>query len=390
MARGRIVKVEGKRGVKYRYIAELGKHPATGDRWRETRTFDTQGEAQRALTKRLHEVDTGMLADPKKMTVKEYLDYWTETYCEINLAPSTIAGYKNIIENHLRPALGGLKIEKLAPSHIQAYYTKALKGGRKGAGKKDRPGLSPTFVLYHHRVLREALHHAVRWQIIARNPADACTPPRKENKEMKTFTREEIGLLLQELRGTYLYIPTYLAATTGMRQGEILALTWTDVDLEAGAITVQRNLNRFKKGEKPIFREPKTDRSRRRVHLFSEAVKELKRYQKMEYNKKKLASGKAWKDYNLVCCYDDGSPIPPATFSRAFRDHTRRLGLAGRFHDLRHSVATFLLEKGIHPKVVAEMLGNDVNIALKTYSHVTPTLGEQAAETLGDHLFGKI
>lgn len=389
MASGRVVRVDSGGRVRYRYYADLGTHPVTGCRWRESRTFDTWNEARKALTKRLREVDAGLLADPQKMTVGTYLDYWFRTYCENNLAPATVAGYKNIIENHLKPALGGLRIEKLAPAHIQAYYSRALKEGRKGAGKKDRPGLSPTFVLYHHRVLRQALEHAVQWKIVAVNHADACKPPRKESKEMTTFTREEIGLLLEELRGTYLYMPTYLAAVTGMRQGEALALTWADVDLDAGAITVQRNLNRFKKGEKPLFREPKTARGRRRVYLFTEAVQELRRYQRMEYNKKRLAAGRAWQNYDLVCCYDDGSPIPPGSFSRAFRDHTRRLGMAGRFHDLRHSVATFLLEKGVHPKVVAEMLGNDVNITLSIYSHVIPAMGERAAETLGDHLFGK-
>lgn len=391
MASGRVVRVEGKHGVRYRYIAELGRHPVTGERWREKRTFDTRTEAQRALTQRLYEVDRGLLTDPKKMTVREYLDYWFNTYVEINLAPATVAGYKNIIDNHLKPALGAQRIERLAPAHIQAYYTKALTGGRKGAGKDSRPGLSPTFVLYHHRVLRRALKDAVKWKIIAVNHADACTPPRKEKKEIITFTREGIALLLEDLRGTYLYMPTYLAATTGARQGEVLALTWADVDLDNGVISIKRTLGRYKLGEKPAFTEPKTASSRRQVHLFSEAAKELKRYQRMEYSKKRLAAGKAWKEYNLICCYDDGSPIPPGTFARAFRDHTRRLGLAGRFHDLRHSVATFLLQDGVHPKVVAEILGHSsISITMDIYSHVAPALGKEAAESLGKRLFGNL
>lgn len=390
MARGRIVKVETKKGTRYRIIYEAGPDPVTGNRRRKTETLDKKEDAEKRLTDLLRARDTGMLADPKKMTVSQYLDYWYENYAEINLAPSTLESYRVIIERHLKPALGNLKIEKLAPSHIQSHYTKALKSGRKTNKKSYGEGLSPSYVNYHHRVLRKALDHAVRWQIIPTNPALRCAPPKREKIEMQTFTPEEITRLLDEVRGTYLYMPVYLAATTGMRQGEILALAWADVDLAAGAITVRRTLQRFKKGEKPVFKEPKTSGSRRRVNLSSEVVRELKRYQRVDWNEKKISAGKAWQKYNLVCCYDDGSPIPPATFARAFRDVTRRLGMAGRFHDLRHTVASLLLARGVHPKIVAELLGHSsTGITLDIYSHVAPTLGKEAAEILGDQLFGK-
>ena len=393
MARGRIEKVEGKRGNYYKIIVEMGKDPVSGERRRKTENIKGKKEAEKRLAELIRAVDTGMLTDPKKMTVAQYLDYWMVTYCKMNLAPSTFSSYSQIVKNHLKPALGRLAIDKLLPTNIQSYYSEALKGGRKGNHGEKGPGLSPTTVLYHHRVLREALQHAVRRQLIARNPADAVMPPKKVRPEMTVFTEDEIAKLLDKLRLTYLYMPTYLAVATGMRAGEILGLSWADVDLpdreeeEGGAITVRRSLNHFKKGQEPVFGEPKTAGSKRRVELFPQAVRELRRYKK-EQNEQRLAAGEVWQNYNLVCCYANGAPINPASFARAFRGRTRELNIVGRFHDLRHSHATFLLKHGIHPKVVAERLGHtQIGITMDIYSHVLPSMQKQAAEIIGDHLF---
>jgi integrase len=347
----------------------------------------TKKEAEKRLTELLRAIDTGLWADPQKMTLGQYLDYWYENYCKINLAPSTLRGYSNIINNHLKPALGAIRIDKLMPSHIQSYYTDALTCGRKRKLKQEKPGLSPTYVLYHHRVLREALEHAVQWQLIYRNPADACKPPEKEKYNAQVFTKEQIDLLLTDLKGSYLYMPTFLAIATGMRQAEILALTWDCVNLDEGLIFVIRKLERFKKGEQPRYGEPKTAGSKKKVYLFKEAIEELKRH-KEEQEQNRLAAKELLQDNNLVCCYADGSHISPATFSRAFRDRTRKLGISSRFHDLRHSVATILLEKGVHPKVAAEFLRQGTTILLDTYSHVTDSLGKEAAKLIGQYLKG--
>ena len=388
MARGQIKTIKGKRGISYKVIVELG---ADGDdkRRRKTENYHNKREAEKRLTELLRQADTGMLTDTKKMTVGKYFEYWLENYCKPNLAASTYYGYDLIVKKHIGPILGALFLDKLQPAHIQNYYSQALKGGRKGGKGERGEGLSPTTVLYHHRVLREALKHAVRWQILARNPADACTPPRKDRPEMQIFSEEQITRLLDHLRGSYLYMPTYLAIASGMRAGEILGLSWSDVDLEAGAITVRRALQRFKKGETPTFGKPKTSGSMRRVDLFPDAIAELKG-QRKELAAQRLMAGGCWQDYDLVCCHADGSPISPASFARTFKDKTGELKMTGRFHDLRHSHATFLLKHGVHPKVVAERLGHsNIGITMDTYSHVLPTMGKQAAEIIGQHLFGK-
>ncbi|MBS4021578.1 MAG: site-specific integrase [Dethiobacter sp.] len=168
---------------------------------------------------------------------------------------------------------------------------------------------------------------------------------------MTVFSENEIERLLEALQGTYLYMSTYLSVVTGMRAGEILGLAWADVDLEQCAVTVKQALQRFKKGDEPVFSEPKTAGSRRRVELFAEAVAELKKYN-TAWKEKKCGAGEAWKNYDLIC-YDDSSPINPATFARLFRDKTEKLKMAWRVHDLTHLHATFLLKIGIHPKIVA-------------------------------------
>lgn len=318
----------------------------------------------------------GTLGSAGPMTVGEFLNRWLESYCRQSLSPRTFIGYEGIVRQHLIPALGNIRLEKLTPLDIQGYYSQALAGGR----KDDRAGepLSPTTVLKHHAVLHEALYHATKWGLIPRNPADLVEPPRKAKPEMNVLGPDEVPALLEALRGSYLYLPAFLAIYTGMRLSEILGLRWQDVDLERGTVHVQQTLYYPRSGEF-TFLPPKTPKSRRVIEIGPEAARVL-RQQRARQAEWKLKLGGRWPGHDLVCTRPDGMPVYLHSISSNFRKAARRAGFDIRFHDLRHTHATLLLRAGEHPKVVAERLGHStVTVTLDTYSHVVPGMQRQAA-----------
>lgn len=341
----------------------------------------TKREAQQELAKLVADLARGTYVEPTRLTVAEYLERWLADYAKPNVAPKTFERYEGIVRNHLIPALGSVPLARLQPLHIQEYYSRALQSGR----LDRRPGnLSPTTVLHHHRVLKEALGQAVKWQVIPRNPADAVEPPRPAAKELRVLTAEQVDRLLEVAKGTPLSMAILLAVATGMRRGEILALRWQDVDLEAGTISVRRALEQTKAGLR--FKEPKTAGSRRVVVLPAFAVEALRRHRVVQAEQR-LRAGPAWEDHDLVVTTATGRPL----VNNLRRDFRALLASAGlppvRFHDLRHSHATWLLAQGVHPKVVSERLGHSqVGITLNIYSHVLPAMQREAAEKL-DRLF---
>ncbi|MDF9408280.1 MAG: putative prophage phiRv2 integrase [Pelotomaculum sp. PtaB.Bin013] len=240
--RGRIVKNEGKRGVSYSAIVDIGPDPVTGDRKRKKETFSGKKEAEKWLAKTIVEINKGTYVEPAKTSVREWLLDWLKSYGKQNLAPTTYQGYKIIIEKHLIPELGAIPLRDLKPKHIRDYYQKALDGGRVDGKKALGKSLSPTTVSQHHRVLREALQHALELEMIARNPADAVKPPKKVKHEIKFLPVEDANKIIDLFKGTYMFIPVFLAVTTGARRAEILALTWDDVDLKKGIINIRRGL----------------------------------------------------------------------------------------------------------------------------------------------------
>lgn len=265
----------------------------------------------------------------------------------------------------------------MKPVAIQSFYTDCLTAGRKdGTG-----GLSAQTVLHFHRVFHKALGQAMKWQLLARNPADAVEPPRPVKREMRALDEAGTARLLQVLDGNRLFLPVLLAVTTGLRRGEILALRWQDIDLEIGEAFVCRSLEQSKSGLR--FKSPKTSKSRRKIALPSFALEYLRSH-KLDQAKTKLRLGPAYEDHGLVCPAADGRPWAPDVLSTAFAAFIRNSSLSPiRFHDLRHSHATHLLKAGIHPKIVSERLGHaTIAITLDTYSHVLPGLQEEAASRL--------
>ena len=335
----------------------------------------TRKEAAQKLTKAMADRNGGIVFDDEKLTVSDFLDVWLCDCAKAAVRVSTFERYRSIADLHISPALGRLRLKSLTPAHVQGFYR----------GRLDS-GLSPATVQKIHVVLHKALSQAVRWSLVPRNVTEAATAPRPSPKEMHPLSAEEARKLLEAARGDRLEALWVLAVHTGMRQGELLALKWTDVDLEAGKISVRRTLTR--EGGHYTLGEPKTKRSRRTVKLTGAAAEALRSHLSRQMADMERL-GALYRDQGLVFTTDSGAPLNPSNVrNRNLRRLLPRAELPPiRFHDLRHTCATLLLSKNVHPKIVQEILGHaTVAITLDTYSHVLPGMGDQAASALEDAL----
>ena len=355
----------------WRVVVELGRDPATGRR--RTRKLTVRGrkrDAERALTEALRLRDQGIDIAPSRITVAEYLERWTTDYAEASVAPSTLARYRHICRR-LGELVGGVRLQALRPAHIQAAYSQLR-----------ARGLAPRTILHHHRVLKEALRHAVGWQLLERNPADAVTAPRAERVEMRSLDADEVGRLLDGCRDDDMRRLVFTAVSTGLRLGELLGLRWSDVDLKARAATIRRTAQYL--GQEGVqLRSPKTSRSRRTVSLSPATVSVLREHRAAQ-NERRLLMGPAYVDEDAVFCAPDGRLVPPYSISGRFRRLVRRIGLGSlRFHDLRHTSATLALQAGIPAQVVSRRLGHaSVAFTLDTYAHVLPDQQREAADLM--------
>lgn len=214
--------------------------------------------------------------------------------------------------------------------------------------------------------------------------SEAADPPRKERVEFRTLDPEEARRLLDTARGDRFEALYVLALTTGLREGELLGLHWKDVDLDRGRLQVVATMQRDRINKGFTFSEPKTDRSRRPVILTATAIAALRRH-RVAQAEERLRAGPLWEDDGLVFANTVGKPVEAGNvLRRSFWPLLEKAGLPHiRFHDLRHSAATLLMSKGVHPKVVSEMLGHSkISITLDLYSHTVPAMHQEAAEAM--------
>jgi integrase len=355
---------------------ELLPDPQTGKRRQKRTTFKgTKREAEKRLSEMLHQLDTGSFVNPAKLTVGDFLRQWLRDYVETGVRATTKEGYQIIIEKHLVPNLGSIALSQLQPTHLQAYYSKALKEGR----SDGKGGLSARTVKHHHRVLSEALNHAVRWGLVGRNVALAVDPPRTEDKEMQVLNGAGITRLLEAAQGTVYYPAIHLAVFTGMRRSEILGLRWRDLDMDGNTLAVNQVLHVLPGGS-VIFQKPKTDRSHRTVTLGPAAVLALKAHrEKVEATRAMLES--PLMDDGLV--FSDpatGKPMLPNTLTHAFTKIARMAGLNVRLHDLRHTHISQLIRQGIYPKAIADRVGHStISTTMDIYGHLFTESQREAA-----------
>lgn len=317
--------------------------------------------------------------DTSKLTVAEFLEQWLVSYAEMNVSAKTLERYQGIVRKHLIPALGSMPLPRLSPLHIQQHYSDALKGGRKD-GREG--GLSAQSVLHHHRLLHEALQMAVRWQLLARNPADAVEPPRVVERDVEVIDEAKAVWLMDAARGTRLYLPIILAVCAGLRRGEIVGLQWEDFDDAAARLWIRRSLEETKLGGVK-FKTPKSKRGPRSVALPATAVDALREHCELREQHRE-AFGNDYANLDLICCVEDGSIWKPSAFTSAYRALLKRRKLNGpSFHALRHSHASQLVRAGVDIKAVSERLGHSkAGFTLNTYAHLRPGQDDEAAKRI--------
>ncbi len=331
-------------------------------------------DAKIRLTEILESRNKGSFVDRTVMTVAAYLMQWLADHAFHSVSRKTFERYSEIVELHLVPALGAKKLSDLKPLAIQSYYSQALKEGR----RDGKGGLAPRTVLHHHRVLCEALRQAVRWRLLAINPAEAAEPPRPDHAEIDVLMDDDLHTLLKTARPTRSYPAILMAATTGMRRGEVLGLRWVDLDLAAGIVTVNHTLEETKAGMR--LKEPKTKRSRRNITLPALMVAALRSH-KVAQAQERLMLGLGRDANGYVFAALDGGPIRPRNLSKEFSRIVERAGVRRvSIHSLRHTHASQLLRDGVHVKVVSERLGHStVSITLDVYAHTIPNMQADAA-----------
>ena len=347
----------------------MGRERKTGKylyKWTTVR--GTRRDAERKLTELQHQLDTGVLVPLGKTRLKEYLQRWLKDYVQSNLSPRTAEGYEHICNHHLIPTLGDTPLSNLRPEHFQQYYSDKLSSG-----------LSAQTVRHHHTCLHKALQTAMEWGLLARNPADAVTPPRAKVIEMKTWGEGDIATFLNAALDTPYFAILHTAIFTGMRRSELLALRWCDVNLALCQVYVTRSLHVLT-GGKVIIAQPKSAKAKRMIALSPLSVSVLSQQREKQVQDRAVL-GAPLKDDDPVFSKPDGRPFLPNTVTHAWIKLVRRTGLNPiRLHDARHSHASIMLKQGTHPKVVQERLGHaSIQITLDTYSHVAPGIQEAAA-----------
>lgn len=372
------------------------------------RGFRRERDAALALREVLTRVDKGTHVDPSKVTLREYLvDEWLPARAPGDpeagrghrgkVAIGTWTKYRTDLEAYVIPSVGHIRLQELRPDDLAALYDDLEQtGGRAGRG------LSAKSVVNVHGVIHKALTDAVRRGRVARNVADAVERPRASRPRTEVWSVDQLRRFLDQVRQDRLYAMWLLFATTGMRRGEVLGLTWSDLDLDAGRARVEWTLGPV--DSRPTFkRRPKSEASERTMALDPATVEALRAWRRRQLEDR-VMFGPGWRDREvdwrgteregLVFTRPDGGLLNPERVSAWFTVHVRRAGLPRiRLHDVRHTYATAALANatGWHEvKVISQRLGHaSVGITLDTYSHVLPAADEETAHTLARVILGE-
>jgi integrase len=350
-----------------RYTVQTASGPKRNAIYGKSRQ-DVASKLSKALTDR----DGGLVFEAGKLTLGEYLERWLNDSVKDSVRRSTFARYGQISRDHIAPTLGRVRLKALTPAHVQGLYRAKLDSG-----------LAPRTVQYIHVTLHKALKQALRWGLVSRNAAEAVNAPRPIKKEISPLSPDQSRALLEAAREDRLRALYVLAVTVGLRQGELLGLRWEDINLDTATLVVARSLSMS--GPGPTFVPPKTAKGRRNVTLTAQAIEALRDH-KVAQDREKATLAELWEHHDLVFPNQTGKPMHPwVLVGGSFKKLLTRAGLpkATRFHDLRHTCATLLLTKGVHPKIVQEMLGHSsITVTLDIYSHVLPNMQERAVSAM--------
>uniref|UniRef100_A0AAU2JPR5 Site-specific integrase n=1 Tax=Streptomyces sp. NBC_00049 TaxID=2903617 RepID=A0AAU2JPR5_9ACTN len=390
-----------------RYQAAAYVFRPDGTRVRKFAYGKTREEVNAKLIEMQDKTHKGIPAATSTMSFGDYLTYWIAAVAPNRLKPATLSSYEGLTRLYIRPALGKKRLNRLSPGDIRLFLTDfksgclcCLRGADAARAEDDRNccavnrcckrSPSARTVQYIHAVLRSALQQAVREELVARNVARIVETPTVKREEVHPLDTGEVRLLLKAAQPHRLYALWLLLVSTGLRRGEVLALTWSDIDLAAGQLRVRRNLQRIRR--ELLFGTPKTARSLRTVSLPKRCVEALKAHRSMQEQEQMIA-GQRWTPLDhqpngLIFTTSTGRATDPRSLNRMLtvlcaKAKVRRV----RVHDLRHTCASLLLAQGVDARTIMETLGHStITMTLDTYAHVMQTTLRAAADRMDDVL----
>ncbi|QAS52843.1 tyrosine-type recombinase/integrase [Halobacillus litoralis] len=362
----------------YGFRASMGKDPVTGRYIQKRFSGYTSKTQARQEKKRIElEVKQGTYLVDQDITLGDFLKEWLNHKGK-HVTEGTMSHYRPYINKHLIPYLGHVEIGKLKPSHIQQLYDYYV----------EEELLTNQSIKHMHRVLHNAYNTAIKWEYVAKNPCLGATPPAPEKRMMQTWDEVDIETFLEENKEHRLYTFYLLSLSTGMRKGELLGLTWNNIDFTNNMLAVTQAI-RKKKGGGYEIGKVKTKHAERTISLFDHVNEALKKH-KREQMAYKMSNRQSYKDADLVFATSNGTHFNPHNIQRYWMKSLEESAVKTiRFHDMRHTHATLLLKMGVHPKVVQERLGHSsITVTLDLYSHVMPNIQKEAATDFGEKIFG--
>lgn len=394
--RKKTVTRSGKQYAYWEARVTTGRDPGTGKQIQRSFSGKTQKEVREKMQAAAVAVDQGTYQDPSSLTVGEWMDTWIREYLG-DVKPHTVASYKGQAKNHIKPAIGSVKLQALTAPQIQKFYNGLKKDGMR-VPKRDKDGkpvkkegkavyeavpMSAKSIKNIHGVLHKALQQAVECGYIRFNPADACKLPRVEKKELHPLDEREITAFLGEIKGHRFETLYTVTLFTGMREGEALGLKWDRVDFQRGTILIDQQLHHEKgAGGQYSFASLKNDKSR--IITPAPWVMELLKHHKATQAEQRLRAGSLWENSGLVFTDEQGNHLKEFTVYRRFKEAAAAIGRPdARFHDLRHSYAVAAIRAGDDIKTVQGNLGHaTAAFTLDVYGHVTDQMKQASAQRM--------
>lgn len=361
-------------------------------------------EAQRQFILFQEEIKRGLYVNSDKISFSEFIDKWLTDYANVNLQPKTLLEYKNLL-NRIIPALGHIKLIQLQPTHLTEFYNNLREDGIRNDGKPG--GLSEKTILHHHRLISSILTGALQWGFILSNPTSRVKAPKIVKKEARHFNVEETAYILELIESKPLKyrVMITLAIYGGMRQGELTALTWSDIDFDNCIISINKSLQHLP-GQDTFIKGTKTE-TNRSISVPKVSMLLLREY-KLWQNGERQKLGNLWHDSDALFTAIDGKPIFPSTISKWFlkfirnhnksivnddaiskEDKAKYLLPEVNFHGLRHTSATLLISQNVDISTVSKRLGHArTSTTMDIYSHSLQKSDVAASDKLQD-LFSK-
>lgn len=354
----------------------VGFDPGTGKQRQKSISGKSQREVSEKLRAATASIDTGTYQEPSKLTLGAWLDIWIADYLG-DVKPHTVASYSGHVNNHIKPALGAVRLEALTTPAIQKLYNQLQKP------QGDTPALSPKTIKNIHGVLHKALEQAVAVKYLRFNPADACKLPRVQKREIHPLNEAETRAFLQAIKGNRYEALFTVVLFTGMREGEVLGLKKDKIDLKTGKLTIDRQLQKEKKqgGE---YRLVTTKNGKGRSITPASWVMGVLKHHLAVQAQQRLKTGPLWEESGFVFTDELGHHLREYNIYREFKRVADSIGRPDvRFHDLRHTYAVVSIESGDDIKTVQSNLGHaTAAFTLDVYGHVSQKMCQQSADRM--------